>query len=161
MGYGVPEDYAAKIRSIRERVSGDCVISTHCHNDLGLAVANSLAGVMAGARQVECAVNGIGERAGNAALEEIAMAVKTRSDYFEGLEVNINTKELQRTSKLVSRLTGYPVQYNKAVVGRNAFAHEAGIHQHGVLRERTTYEIMDPDAVGQGCLLYTSPSPRD
>ena len=150
VGYGVPEDYAAKIIAVRERVSGDYVISTHCHNDLGLAVANSLAGVMAGARQVECAINGIGERAGNAALEEIAMAVKTRSDYFEGLDVNINTKELHRASKLVSRLTGYPVQYNKAVVGRNAFAHESGIHQHGVLRERTTYEIMDPDAVGQG-----------
>ncbi len=150
VGYGVPEDYANKLRLIRERISGDYVISTHCHNDLGLAVANSLAGVMAGARQVECAINGIGERAGNAALEEITMAIKTRSDYYNGLDVSINTQELNRTSRLVSRLTGYPVQYNKAVVGRNAFAHESGIHQHGVLRERTTYEIMDPGAVGQG-----------
>lgn len=150
VGFGVPEDYAAKLRLIRERIKGDYVLSTHCHNDLGLAVANSLAGVMAGARQVECAINGIGERAGNAALEEITMAIKTRGDYYQGLDVSINTQELHRTSRLVSRLTGYPVQYNKAVVGRNAFAHESGIHQQGVLRERTTYEIMDPAAVGQG-----------
>lgn len=150
VGYGVPEDYAAKLSLIRERIAGDYVLSTHCHNDLGLAVANSLAGVMAGARQVECAINGIGERAGNAALEEITMAIKTRSDYFNNLDVSINTHELLRASRLVSRLTGYPVQYNKAVVGRNAFAHESGIHQHGVLKERTTYEIMDPGSVGQG-----------
>ncbi len=149
VGYGVPEEYAAKLRRIRERVRGDYVLSTHCHNDLGLAVANSLSGVLAGARQVECAINGIGERAGNAALEEIVMAVKTRNDFFGELEVGISTEELHKTSRLVSRLTGYPVQYNKAVVGRNAFAHEAGIHQHGVLSERSTYEIMDPRAVGQ------------
>ncbi len=149
VGYGVPTEYAGQLREIRERVKGDYVLSTHCHNDLGLAVANSLAGVQAGARQVECAINGIGERAGNAALEEVVMAIKTRTDHFEGLEVAINTQELQRTSRLVSRLTGYPIQYNKAVVGRNAFAHEAGIHQHGVLSERSTYEIMDPQAVGQ------------
>ena len=149
VGYGVPEEYAEKLRRIRERVRGDYVLSTHCHNDLGLAVANSLSGVLAGARQVECAINGIGERAGNAALEEIVMAVNTRNDFFGGLEVGIDTTELHKTSRLVSRLTGYPVQYNKAVVGRNAFAHEAGIHQHGVLSERTTYEIMDPQAVGQ------------
>ena len=149
VGYGVPEEYAGQLRRIRERVSGDYVLSTHCHNDLGLAVANSLSGVLAGARQVECAINGIGERAGNAALEEIVMAVNTRNDFFGDLEVGIRTKELHKTSRLVSRLTGYPVQYNKAVVGRNAFAHEAGIHQHGVLSERTTYEIMDPHAVGQ------------
>ena len=149
VGYGVPEEYAEKLRRIRERVSGDYALSTHCHNDLGLAVANSLSGVLAGARQVECAINGIGERAGNAALEEIVMAVNTRNDFFGGLEVGIRTTELHKTSRLVSRLTGYPVQYNKAVVGRNAFAHEAGIHQHGVLSERTTYEIMDPQAVGQ------------
>jgi 2-isopropylmalate synthase len=130
-------------------VQGDYVVSTHCHNDLGLAVANSLSGVAAGARQVEVAVNGIGERAGNAALEEIVMAVKTRPDQFGGLEVNVRTEELARTSRLVSRLTGYPVQYNKAIVGRNAFAHESGIHQHGVLRARDTYEIMDAAAVGQ------------
>jgi 2-isopropylmalate synthase len=131
------------------RVRGDYVVSTHCHNDLGLAVANSLAGVRAGARQVECAINGLGERAGNAALEEIVMAIKTRSDYFGHLDVNVRTEELARTSRIVSRLTGYPVQYNKAVVGRNAFAHEAGIHQHGVLEDPETYEIMDANAVGQ------------
>ena len=150
VGYGVPEEYAEQLRRIRRRVRGDYALSTHCHNDLGLAVANSLSGVLAGARQVECAINGIGERAGNAALEEIVMAVKTRNDFFGDLHVGINTQELHKTSRLVSRLTGYPVQYNKAVVGRNAFAHEAGIHQHGVLSERTTYEIMDPEAVGQG-----------
>jgi 2-isopropylmalate synthase len=131
-------------------VSGDYVISTHCHNDLGLAVANSLAAVQAGARQVECTINGIGERAGNAAMEEIVMAINTRPDTYVGLKVDIRTEELAKSSRIVSRLTGYPVQYNKAVVGRNAFAHEAGIHQHGVLNERTTYEIMDPAAVGQG-----------
>jgi 2-isopropylmalate synthase len=132
-----------------DTVRGEYVVSTHCHNDLGLAVANSLAGVRAGARQVECAVNGLGERAGNAALEEVVMAVKTRSDYFGGLETGVRTEELARTSRVVSRLTGYPVQYNKAVVGRNAFAHEAGIHQHGVLEDRETYEIIDASTVGQ------------
>ena len=126
----------------------DIVISTHCHNDLGLAVANALAAVENGARQVEVAVNGIGERAGNTALEEIVMAVNTRADHYQ-VETGIDTTQLYPASRLVSRLTGYPVQYNKAVVGRNAFAHESGIHQHGVLRERTTYEIMDPSAVGQ------------
>jgi len=130
-------------------VHGDYVVSTHCHNDLGLAVANSLAGVAAGARQVECAINGLGERAGNAALEEIVMAIRTRSDYFGHVETNVRTEELARTSRIVSRLTGYPVQYNKAVVGRNAFAHEAGIHQHGVLEDRETYEIIDASTVGQ------------
>lgn len=149
VGYGVPEDYAQKISQIRELIPGDYVLSTHCHNDLGLAVANSLAGVMAGARQVECAVNGIGERAGNAALEEIVMAIKTRGDYYSRLETSIKTEELLRTSRLVSRLTGYPVQYNKAVVGKNAFAHESGIHQHGVLKDPSTYEIMTPGSVGQ------------
>jgi 2-isopropylmalate synthase len=130
-------------------VKGDFVVSTHCHDDLGLAVANSLAGVANGARQVECAINGLGERAGNAALEEIVMAIKTRSDYFEGVEVGTKSEELSRTSRLVSRLTGYPVQYNKAVVGRNAFAHEAGIHQHGVLADRETYEVIEAAQVGQ------------
>jgi 2-isopropylmalate synthase len=114
-----------------------------------LAVANSLAGVSAGARQVECAINGLGERAGNAALEEIVMAIKTRSDFFGHVETSVKTEELARTSRMVSRLTGYPVQYNKAVVGRNAFAHEAGIHQHGVLEDRETYEIIDASTVGQ------------
>jgi 2-isopropylmalate synthase len=149
VGYGVPEEYGRLIAHIFEAVHGDYVVSTHCHNDLGLAVANSLAGVQAGARQVECAINGLGERAGNAALEEIVMAVKTRSDYFGGVETGVRTEELARTSRVVSRLTGYPVQYNKAVVGRNAFAHEAGIHQHGVLEDRETYEIIDASTVGQ------------
>ncbi len=148
VGFGVPDDFGRLIRFVADTVKGDYIISTHCHNDLGLAVANSMAGVMAGARQVECAINGLGERAGNAALEEVVMAINTRQDYY-GITSNINTTELARTSRMVSRLTGYPVQYNKAVVGRNAFAHEAGIHQHGVLTERTTYEIMDPTAVGQ------------
>ncbi|MEX0663689.1 MAG: 2-isopropylmalate synthase [Acidimicrobiia bacterium] len=149
VGYGVPEEFGKLIAHIIATVQGEYVVSTHCHNDLGLAVANSLAGVAAGARQVECAVNGLGERAGNAALEEIVMAIKTRSDYFGLVETSVHTEELARTSRLVSRLTGYPVQYNKAVVGRNAFAHEAGIHQHGVLEDRETYEIIDATTVGQ------------
>jgi 2-isopropylmalate synthase len=150
VGYAVPEEWASRIRAIRERVTGQYVISSHCHNDLGLAVANSLAAVAAGARQVECTINGIGERAGNAAMEEIVMALRTRPESFPGVYTDIKTEELARSSRIVSRLTGYPVQFNKAVVGRNAFAHESGIHQHGVLRERTTYEIMDPAAVGMG-----------
>ena len=149
VGYGVPEEFGQLIAHIRATVRGDYVVSTHCHNDLGLAVANSLAGVQAGARQVECAMNGLGERAGNAALEEIVMAVKTRPDVFGGVETSVRTEELARTSRVVSRLTGYPVQYNKAVVGRNAFAHESGIHQHGVLEDRETYEIIDASTVGQ------------
>ncbi len=149
VGYGIPEEYGGLIRHLIDHVKGDYIVSTHCHDDLGLAVANSLAGVAAGARQVECAVNGIGERAGNAALEEIVMAIRTRGDFFRGLETGVRTEELARTSRLVSRLTGYPVQYNKAVVGRNAFAHESGIHQHGVLSDRETYEIIDAAAVGQ------------
>ena len=150
VGFGIPAEYGSRLAQIRTEVPGDYIISAHCHNDLGLAVANSLAAIEGGARQVECAVNGIGERAGNAALEEIVMALRTRADFFDGLDTGIKTEELARTSRLVSRLTGYPVQYNKAVVGRNAFAHEAGIHQHGVLTKRETYEIMDPAAVGQG-----------
>jgi 2-isopropylmalate synthase len=149
VGFAVPEDYGKLIRYVFEHVKGDYVVSTHCHDDLGLAVANSLAGVANGARQVECAINGLGERAGNAALEEVVMAIKTRSDYFADMTVNVKTEELARTSRLVSRLTGYHVQYNKAVVGRNAFAHESGIHQHGVLADRETYEIIDASMVGQ------------
>jgi 2-isopropylmalate synthase len=149
VGFAVPADYGKLIAYVVEHVKGDYVVSTHCHDDLGLAVANSLAGVAAGARQVECAMNGLGERAGNAALEEVVMAIKTRSDYFGGLGVNVRTEELARTSRLVSRLTGYHVQFNKAVVGRNAFAHESGIHQHGVLSDRETYEIIDATTVGQ------------
>ncbi len=149
VGYGIPWDFGALIQYIRREVTGDYIASVHCHNDLGLATANSLAGVQAGARQVEVCVNGLGERAGNAALEEVVMALAIRPDQFGGLTTAVRTEELARTSRLVSRLTGYPVQYNKAVVGRNAFAHESGIHQHGVLAERTTYEIIDASTVGQ------------
>jgi 2-isopropylmalate synthase len=149
VGYGIPWDFGALIQYVRREVQGDYVTSTHCHNDLGLATANSLAGVQAGARQIEVCVNGLGERAGNAALEEVVMALTIRPDQFPGVTHGIDTRELARTSRLVSRLTGYPLQYNKAVVGRNAFAHESGIHQHGVLENRDTYEIIDAEAVGQ------------
>jgi 2-isopropylmalate synthase len=152
VGYATPTDYGALIGRVVEEVKGDrdeIVISTHCHNDLGLAVANSLAAVEAGARQVEGAINGIGERAGNTSIEEVVMALRVRADAY-GVGVGVTTEEIYETSRLVSEETGYPVQYNKAVVGRNAFAHESGIHQHGVLRERTTYEIMDPMTVGMG-----------
>ena len=149
VGYGTPRDFGDRIRYVRANVRGDYVISTHCHDDLGMAVANSLAGVQAGARQIECTINGLGERAGNAAMEEIVMALRIRPDEFGGLETGVRSEELARTSRLVSRLTGYPVQYNKAVVGRNAFAHESGIHQHGVLEDRSTYEIIEASTVGQ------------
>ena len=149
VGFAVPDDYGRLIKYVIDTVKGDFVVSTHCHNDLGLAVANSLAGVSNGARQVECAINGLGERAGNAALEEVVMAIRTRRDYFDAVDVNVRSEELARTSRMVARLTGYHVQYNKAVVGRNAFAHEAGIHQHGVLADRETYEIIDASTVGQ------------
>jgi 2-isopropylmalate synthase len=149
VGYTMPREYAAMFEELYRLIPGlrDVVVSVHCHDDLGLAVANSLAGVEAGARQVECAVNGIGERAGNASLEEIVMLLRTREPSL-GLWTGIETTEIARTSRLVSRLTGYQVQPNKAIVGRNAFAHEAGIHQDGVLKERTTYEIMDATTVG-------------
>src|SRR5437588_122307 len=149
VGYAVPEQYAAAIRHLKQHVRGieHVVISVHCHDDLGLAVANSLAALKEGARQVECTINGLGERAGNCALEEIVMAVKTRGDYF-GLETSVNTRRLCPTSRLVSHVTGIAVQRNKAIVGQNAFAHEAGIHQDGMLKERTTYEIMHPEDVG-------------
>ena len=149
VGYTTPEEYAEYWRRLYELVPSlrDVETSVHCHDDLGLAVANSYAGLLAGARQVECAVNGIGERAGNCSLEEIAMLIRTRED-AHGLTVGLNTRELARTSRMVSRLTGYVVQPNKAVVGRNAFAHESGIHQDGVLKERSTYEIMDATEVG-------------
>jgi 2-isopropylmalate synthase len=149
VGWGIPWDFGALIQYIRREVAGDYVLSTHCHNDLGLATANTLAGVQMGARQVEVCVNGLGERAGNAALEEVVMALRTRPDQFPGVTTTVKTEELARTSRLVSRLTGYPVQYNKAVVGRNAFSHESGIHQHGVLADRSTYEIIDAQDVGQ------------
>src|SRR3712207_4637853 len=149
VGYTTPGEYAAFLGRLYELVPDlrRVVLSVHCHDDLGLAVANSLAGLAAGARQVECAVNGIGERAGNASLEEIVMLLHTRGDQI-GLRTEVNTREIARASRLVSRLTGYPVQPNKAVVGRNAFAHESGIHQDGVLKERYTYEIMDATTVG-------------
>src|SRR5882724_2602910 len=149
VGYSTPQEYFDIIRMLRERVpNADKVIfSTHVHNDLGLAVANSLAGVLAGARQVECTINGIGERAGNAALEEIVMALKVRRDIMP-FTTNINTALLNRASKLVSNVTGFPVQYNKAIVGKNAFSHESGIHQDGMLKNVETYEIMRPEDVG-------------
>jgi 2-isopropylmalate synthase len=149
VGYAVPEQYAGAIRYLKENVRGidKIVLSVHCHNDLGLAVANSLAAIKEGARQVECTINGLGERAGNCALEEIVMAVRTRADYF-GLDVGINTKRLWPTSRLVARVTGMHVQRNKAIVGQNAFAHEAGIHQDGMLKHANTYEIMKPEDVG-------------
>jgi 2-isopropylmalate synthase len=148
VGYGIPWDYGDLIAHVRAEIPGDYILSTHCHNDLGLAVANSLSGVKAGARQVEVCVNGLGERAGNAALEEVVMALRIRPDQFAA-GTRVRTEELARTSRLVSRLTGYQVQWNKAVVGKNAFAHESGIHQHGVLAERSTYEIIDAASVGQ------------
>ncbi|MBI5781310.1 MAG: 2-isopropylmalate synthase [Rhodocyclales bacterium] len=149
VGYTLPHEYADKIRRLIERVpNSDKVIwSVHCHNDLGLAVANSLAAVLAGARQVECTINGLGERAGNAALEEIVMAVRTRQDAFP-CDTRIDTTQIVPTSKLVSTITGFPVQPNKAIVGANAFAHESGIHQDGVLKHRETYEIMRAEDVG-------------
>src|SRR5438067_4331204 len=149
VGYTMPNEYTEFLGKLYELVPDlrGVVLSVHCHDDLGLAVANSLAGVSAGARQVECAVNGLGERAGNASLEEIVMLLHTRNSSL-GLATGVNTREIARTSRLVSRLTGYQVQPNKAIVGRNAFAHEAGIHQDGVLKERTTYEIMDATTIG-------------
>ena len=149
VGYATPEEYAALIRALIERIpNSDKVIwSVHCHNDLGLAVANSLAAVQIGARQIECTINGIGERAGNASLEEIVMALHTRPNHYKH-GTAIDTTKIYRTSRLISAITGIPVQPNKAVVGDNAFAHEAGIHQHGVLANRETYEIMTPEAIG-------------
>jgi 2-isopropylmalate synthase len=149
VGYTMPDEYTAYLNRLYELVPRlrEVVLSVHCHDDLGLAVANSFAGLLAGARQVECAINGIGERAGNASLEEIVMLLHTRAPDV-GLRTGVVTREISRTSRLVSRLTGYPVQPNKAIVGRNAFAHESGIHQDGVLKERTTYEIMDATTVG-------------
>jgi 2-isopropylmalate synthase len=149
VGYTTPTEYAELIRTIRRRVvrDSDVIISVHCHNDLGLAVANSLSAIEAGARQIECTVNGIGERAGNAALEEIVMAMHVRADRLPH-ETNVRTEEIYRTSQLLSEIIGCPVQPNKAIVGRNAFAHEAGIHQHGVLNNPLCYEIMTPESVG-------------
>ncbi len=152
VGYAIPELYGVFIKTLRERIpnSDKAIWSVHCHNDLGMAVANSLAGVkIGGARQVECTINGLGERAGNCSLEEIVMAVKTRKDYF-GLEMGIDTKHILAASRMVSQTTGFVVQPNKAVVGANAFAHASGIHQDGVLKARDTYEIMRAEDVGWG-----------
>ena len=149
VGYNVPDQFAHTIRNLIERVpnADKAVFSVHCHNDLGLAVANSLAAVQAGARQVECTINGLGERAGNASLEEIVMAVRTRRDIFQ-LETGLDTTQIVPASRLVANITGFPVQPNKAIVGANAFAHESGIHQDGVLKHRETYEIMRAEDVG-------------
>ncbi len=157
VGYVLPYEYGRIIAQLKSDVPGidKCVISTHCHNDLGMAVANSVTGVRNGARQVECSVNGLGERAGNAALEEIVMAIHTRPDFFgkdraKPLTTSIKTTQIHKTSQLVSRLTGFVIQPNKAVVGANAFAHESGVHVDGVLKERKTYEIMTPESIGLG-----------
>ena len=149
VGYTLPQEYFELVKMLRERVPGteNVIFSTHCHNDLGLAVANSLAGVMAGARQVECTINGIGERAGNAALEEIVMALRVRKDRMP-YTTGVKTEMIARASKLVSNVTAFPVQYNKAIVGKNAFAHESGIHQDGMLKNAQTYEIISPADVG-------------
>lgn len=151
VGYTMPDQFGKLIRNLRERIpnSDKAIFSVHCHNDLGMAVANSLAAVMNGARQVECTINGLGERAGNAALEEVVMAVRTRQDYFS-CDTKIDTTHIVSASKLVSGITGFPVQPNKAIVGANAFAHESGIHQDGVLKHRETYEIMRAEDVGWG-----------
>jgi 2-isopropylmalate synthase len=150
VGYTIPEEFGCLIRGIRENVPNihRAIISTHCHNDLGMATANSLAGVLNGARQIECTLNGIGERAGNCAMEEAVMALYVRREYFNGCYTDIQTEEFAKTSRMVSEMTGMPIQPNKAVVGRNAFAHESGIHQDGMLKGRDTYEIMLPELVG-------------
>ncbi len=149
VGYNMPDQYANTIQQLIERIpnSDKAIFSVHCHNDLGLAVANSLAAVQKGARQVECTINGLGERAGNASLEEVVMAIKTRPDYFN-VDVDIDTRHIVPTSQLVSKVTEFAVQPNKAIVGDNAFAHESGIHQDGVLKNRETYEIMRAEDVG-------------
>ena len=149
VGYGLPWEFGERIRDMMNRVPGmeRVVVSAHCHNDLGLGVANSLEAIRAGARQIECTINGIGERAGNASLEELVMALRTRRDFMK-FDTGIRTEEIYRTSKLLQSITGVKVQPNKAIVGANAFAHEAGIHQHGVLQDPLTYEIMTPESVG-------------
>jgi 2-isopropylmalate synthase len=163
VGYGVPEEYAKIFRLLKQRVPNieRAVLSTHCHNDLGLAVANSLAAVQEGAGQVECTINGIGERAGNASLEEIVMALHTRHAFYQA-RTDVETREIYKTSRMVSNVTGFLVQPNKAIVGANAFAHAAGIHQDGMLKEKTTYEIMLPETIGldSSRLVLTSRSGR-
>ena len=150
VGYSTPDEFGALVTAVMNRVKGigNVTVSTHCHDDLGLAVANSLAGVRAGARQVECTICGIGERAGNAAMEEVVMGLRTRQDAYDGLATNIRTEEIARTAHLLSTITGVRIAPGKAIVGVNAFAHESGIHQHGVLSKAETYEIMTPESVG-------------
>jgi 2-isopropylmalate synthase len=150
VGYAVPKEWGELIATLRAKVKGveNVVVSVHCHNDLGMAVSNALAGVVNGARQIECTINGIGERAGNASLEELVMALRTRKDFF-GLDTRVKTEEIFKTSRLLSHITGVHVQPNKAIIGENAFAHEAGIHQDGVLKEKLTYEIMKPEDIGR------------
>lgn len=150
VGYSYPQEITSLISDIKNNVSNinKAIISIHCHDDLGMATANSLAALSAGAKQAHCTINGIGERAGNASLEEVVMAIKTRKDVFSGFKLDINSKEISRSSRLVSNLTGFTIAPNKSIVGRNAFAHEAGIHQDAVLKKRSTYEIMDPKDVG-------------
>ena len=150
VGYSIPDEFSKVIHYLINNVPNinDAVIAVHCHNDLGLAVANSLTAVVAGAGQVECTINGIGERAGNASLEEVVMSIKTRKDFYKGIKTNIDNRQILKTSKMVSRLTNILVQPNKAIVGSNAFAHESGIHQDGILKKRETYEIIDPKDVG-------------
>ncbi len=163
VGYAVPQQFGKLVAGLREKVSNidQVVLSVHCHNDLGLATANTLAAIENGARQVECTVNGLGERAGNASLEEIAIAIRTRKDYFK-FHTSVNSQEIMRTSHLVSRLMGMPVQANKAIVGANAFAHSSGIHQDGILKDRTTYEIIRPEDLGitEHAMILTARSGR-
>jgi 2-isopropylmalate synthase len=149
VGYSIPAEFGAMIKTIHDKVKNihKAVISVHCHNDLGLSTANSLAAVLNGAGQIECTINGIGERAGNCSMEEVVMAIRTRRDIFNA-DTNINTEEIMRSSKLVTKITGLSVQPNKAIVGSNAFAHESGIHQDGLLKEKTTYEIIRPESIG-------------
>ncbi len=147
VGYTTPEEFGRLIKAIKEKTGDRAVISVHCHNDLGLAVANSLSAVLNGAGQVECTINGIGERAGNCSMEEVVMALRTRRDFYHA-DTGIQTREITRASRLLTKITGIPVQPNKAIVGANAFAHEAGIHQDGLLKEKTTYEIISPESVG-------------
>lgn len=164
VGYAMPEEFGQLIKNIYEKVANikKAVISVHCHNDLGLATANSLSALIHGARQVECAINALGERAGNVSLEETVMALQTRRDFFKRYVTRINAKEIHRTSHLVSHLTGVPIQPNKAIVGKNAFAHSSGIHQDGILKKRTTFEIMTPASIGlkESKMVLTSRSGR-
>ncbi len=164
VGYALPEEFGRLIKGVCEKVPNirKAVISVHCHNDLGLATANSLSAVIHGARQVECTINGLGERAGNVSLEETVMILQTREDFFKEYATRINAKEIHKTSRLVSRLTGVPIQPNKAIVGENAFAHSSGIHQDGILKKRKTFEIMTPASIGlkESKMVLTSRSGR-